>query len=214
MTRGRQTSRRPTQRQCQRQQRQQQHEQAADAFANAFAPAAEAVPPSQPVPCGDFVQDVPPPPPPHLLPPQSPPQHAVPTPPLPHLEPQRQPRREPRQPLTVRQQYSGPLLHFLSWRDGRIYEKTHQFTQTDLQSITADQIYRWAKFRIYGDPDADEGTVPPQHYRLHSVLGWKRSISYFMPSNHMVWNDAQQEGNPTCSAQLARLTKHMQCFQM
>ena len=29
----------------------------------------------------------------------------------------------------------------------------------------------------------------------------------------MVWNDARQEGNPTRSAQLARLTKHMRRFQ-
>ena len=30
----------------------------------------------------------------------------------------------------------------------------------------------------------------------------------------MVWNDTRQEGNPTCSAQLARLTMHMQIFQI
>ena len=77
------------------------------------------------------------------------------------------------------------LLYFMGLHDGRNYEKkTHQCSQADLQYITADQIYHWETFRMYENPDADEGIVPLQHYH-HSVIGWKRKTSYSVPSNHI-----------------------------
>jgi hypothetical protein len=79
--------------------------------------------------------------------------------------------------------------------------------------VTADDVYRWAKFRIYGDPDANEGTEPPRFYRLHSVLAWKRAISHFMPNNNVPWNDVAQVGNPTRSPAMSRLTRAMRRFQ-
>jgi len=94
-----------------------------------------------------------------------------------------------------------------------VYAPDHQFTRDALLAIHADHKYHHFKDRVYGDPDADEGSTPPLHFRLHSVLAWKRNISYFMPNNHQQWNDVRQEGNPTRSVQMSRLTRAMQQFQ-
>lgn len=87
-------------------------------------------------------------------------------------------------PLTLCQQYSWPSSISWACMMGEIMKKTHQFSQADLQYITADQIYHWETFRIYENPDADEGIVPLQHYH-HSGIGWKRKISYSVPFNHI-----------------------------
>jgi hypothetical protein len=101
----------------------------------------------------------------------------------------------------------------MRWKDGRVYASDYEFSREELLTIHADHVYRHFKDRVYGDPDADECSTPPLHFRLHSVLAWKRNISYFMPNNHQQWNDARQEGNPTRSLQLSRLTKAMRRFQ-
>ena len=83
----------------------------------------------------------------------------------------------------------------------------------ELLAIHADHVYPHFKDKVYGNPDADEGSTPPLRFRLHFVLAWKRKISYFMPSTQQQWNDARQEGNP-CSVQMSPLTKAMRRFQM
>ena len=81
-----------------------------------------------------------------------------------------QPRRQPRRILSLAEKYHAPLRHLMSWRDGVTYEKNHQFSSDQLENVTAQDIYRWAKFRVYGDPDADEGVSPPIHYRVNLSL--------------------------------------------
>ena len=123
------------------------------------------------------------------------------------------PRRAPGCQLTLRQQYFPALLTLMCWKDGRIYAPDHEFSREELLTIHADHVYRHFKDRVYGDPDADECSTPPLHFRLHSVLAWERNISYFMPNNRQQWNDARQEGNPTRSLQLSRLIKAIRRFQ-
>lgn len=201
------TTRRNRTRRSHQQQQQQLPHAVVDAFAEAFAQ-----PPSADVVLPDAVQPLPEPPQPAttatagnlvtLMPPPFPP-------PATTVQPHRQPRRI----LSLAEKYHAPLRHLISWRDGLTYDKNHQFSFDELKNITAEDIYRWAKFRVYGDPDADEGVCPPIHYRVNSVLGWKRAISYSMPNNNMQWNEVAKVGNPTRSQQMARLIRHMKRFQ-
>jgi hypothetical protein len=73
----------------------------------------------------------------------------------------------------------------MGWIEGVPFPRQQTFSRVQLESITADQVYRWAKLRVYGDPDADEGITQPIHYRVNSVLGWKRAISYSMINTNM-----------------------------
>ena len=101
----------------------------------------------------------------------------------------------------------------MSWRDGTTYGRDHDFTRQELEPINNIEIYRWAKFRVYGDADADENMSPPIHYRANSVLAWKRAISYSMVNRNMPWNEIAQVGNPTRSQEMQRLIAAMRRFQ-
>ena len=101
----------------------------------------------------------------------------------------------------------------MSWRDGTTYGRDHVFTREELEPITNIQIYRWSKFRVYGDADVDENMSPPIHYRVNSVLAWKRAISYSMVNRNMPWNEVAQVGNPTRSQEMQRLIASMRRFQ-
>ncbi len=94
------------------------------------------------------------------------------------------------------------------------YPRGHDFTQDDLKGITADEIVRWAKHRIYGNPDADDAVDPPLNHRHNSVLNWKKALSFFMPNAHLQWNDDSQTGNPTRSRQMASLLKNVKRMQV
>ena len=74
--------------------------------------------------------------------------------------------RPPHRVLSLREQYEPAFLHFMSWRDGVKYSKGTTFPPETRLSITAMELYRWAKFRVYGDPEADENVVPPKNYRV------------------------------------------------
>ena len=102
----------------------------------------------------------------------------------------RQPRRAPRHQVTLYDRYEPSLRHFMTWKTHQPYLKGHVFSHEQLLEISAQQVYHWAKFRVYGDSEADENVVPPIHYRLASVMSWKKSISFFMPNSHMEWNEA------------------------
>ena len=85
----------------------------------------------------------------------------------------------------------------MSFRDGIHYGREHNFTREELEPISAIEFYKWCKYHEYGDTDADEGISPPLHFRVKSVLAWKKAISYSMTNNNMVWNETAQIGNPT-----------------
>ena len=65
---------------------------------------------------------------------------------------------------------------------------------------------------VAGSADADEGITSP-HYRVNSVLAWKRAISYSMVSNNMQWNETAQIGNPNHLQHMACIIHHMKRFQ-
>ena len=102
----------------------------------------------------------------------------------------------------------------MKWKDDVDYLTFHQFTREQLLPITAEELYKWAKFCIHGNVKADEEVTPTVNYRVNSVLVWKRSISYFMPNYHMPWNDTIGEGNPSRSMLIARLIHHIRQMQM
>ena len=93
------------------------------------------------------------------------------------------------------------------------YSKGTTFPLETRLSITAMELYCWAKFRVYGAPEADENVVPPKNYRVYTVRTWKRAISHFMLNNQMQWNEAANIGNPTRSSLFARLIRNMSRFQ-
>ena len=125
-----------------------------------------------------------------------------------------QPRRQARRAQTLSEQYFPPLREFMSWRNRRDYPRRgYTFTREQLEPITADEYYRWNKFKIYDDPDADETILPPVNYRVNTVMGWKKAVSSFMVNSHMEWNEVAQIGNPTRSQQMAKLLKNMRRFQ-
>ena len=125
-----------------------------------------------------------------------------------------QPQRAPRRELSLAEKYHNPLCNFMSFRDGIACDCNHEFTREQHEPLTALDFYRWCKHHVYGNADADEGVSPPLHYRVNSVLAWKRAISYSMVNNAMQWNETAQIGNPTCSQLMARLLHHMKQFQM
>ena len=123
------------------------------------------VPPSQ-VPLS------PPPPADTPLPPSPAAPSDAPAPPPP--PPIRNLRCDPHREQSLAEHYHSPLRHFMSWKDGSTYGRDHVFIRQELEPINNIEIYCWAKFRVYGDADADKNMTPPIHYRAHSVLAWKR----------------------------------------
>ena len=97
----------------------------------------------------------------------------------------RQHRHAQHHQVTLYDRYEPSLRHFMTWKTHQPYLKGHVFSREQLLEISAQEVYHWAKFRVYGDSEADENVVPPIHYSLASVLNWKKSISFFVPNLHM-----------------------------
>jgi hypothetical protein len=104
--------------------------------------------------------------------------------------------------------YKACLCTFMSWKDNIAgYAVETEFDVEQLASITPDDIYRYFKYRAYGDADADENIAAPTKARSNSMTFWKKALSYFMPNNHMAWNDLALAGNPTRSTKVNKLIK-------
>ena len=101
----------------------------------------------------------------------------------------------------------------MSWRDGATYDSSTVFTPAMVKDVTAQEFYRWCKFRVYGDPDADETITPPLYVRHNTVMADKKCCSFFMENQNLQWNETAQTGNPTRSAQMAKLLKHIKRMQ-
>jgi hypothetical protein len=78
--------------------------------------------------------------------------------------------------------------------------------------VTDQDFARWIKFRLYNNPEADENTAT-LHFRLNSVLAWKRSCSHFFPNNNIQYNEVTNQGNPTMSALMSHITRALRCRQ-
>lgn len=89
-----------------------------------------------------------------------------------------------------------PLYGLECWEN--LWETSPVFS-ADLQSISADRIYCWEKFRIYMDPYAHEGTVPSQHYCFDSLVAWRPSLTVCHPSHGMDWCPSRGESYLLCS---------------
>ena len=95
----------------------------------------------------------------------------------------------------------------MSWKYNQQFSNDYEFTEAELQALTPNDIYRYFKFRAYGDADINEDTANPTEARSNAVKFWKKAISYFMPNNGMVWNETANVGNPTRSNLVNRLIK-------
>jgi hypothetical protein len=95
----------------------------------------------------------------------------------------------------------------MSHKYGQEFTNDHQFSEAELQALTPNDIYRFIKFRAYGDADGDEDNLNPTGARSNAVKFWKKAISYFMPNNGMVWNEISNVGNPTRATLVNKLIK-------
>ena len=85
--------------------------------------------------------------------------------------------------------YKGVLISFMTWKDGEPYPRNTEFPREVLTAITPEDIYRYFKYKTYGDANANEDTENPILARCNSLKTWKKSLSYFMPNNMQQWND-------------------------
>ena len=44
----------------------------------------------------------------------------------------------------------------MSWKYGRQFTNNHEFSEAELRAVTPDDVYRYFKFRAYGDADINE----------------------------------------------------------
>eukprot|EP00956_Cyclotella_meneghiniana_P034151 scaffold101917_cov23-Cyclotella_meneghiniana.AAC.1 len=79
------------------------------------------------------------------------------------------PQPQAHQNLTVRsshETYKSTMVTFMNWlHAGANYDASTTFTPQIVSGITANDFYRWCKFRVYDDPDADETITPPVRHR-------------------------------------------------
>ena len=108
--------------------------------------------------------------------------------------------------------YKGTLIAFMSWRDETAYEKDHEFTQEHLAGVTASEVAGWFKLKVYGTdtPGRDDR---PVHGRAHSLLHYKKSLSWFMPNRNHTWNEMTNVGNPTRSQEVNDVINRVKKFE-
>ena len=127
------------------------------------------------------------------------------------------PQPQAHQNLTVRsshETYKSTMVTFMNWlHAGANYDASTTFTPQIVSGITANDFYRWCKFRVYDDPDADETITPPVRHRDGTVAGWKKHVSHFMSNQNMQWNEVAGVGNPTRSNAISKLIKNMKRMQ-
>jgi hypothetical protein len=114
------------------------------------------------------------------------------------------PRHEP----TTEEQYRPSLVSLMRFRDGINYAKDQQFSRAQLGSIQPEELVRWMKRQVYGNPDAGQNDNPT-HGRSSTLEYMKKAVSFFMPNRLMPWNVMANPpvGNPTKSIDVNNLIK-------
>lgn len=117
-------------------------------------------------------------------------------------------QQQPRHEKTLPEQYKPYLVQFMSFRDGRNYQKDDIFSNEELASITPQQLVRFMRLKVYGTPDPPIDANPTEG-RASSLLFIKKAISFFMPNRLMKYNELANPpvGNPTMSAPVNDLIK-------
>jgi hypothetical protein len=72
------------------------------------------------------------------------------------------------------------------------------WTQDELLEITPDKIARWFKLLAYGTARPIP-TELPTFCRSSNLEQAKKSISFFMPNTHILWDVRSSSGNPSKS---------------
>jgi hypothetical protein len=102
--------------------------------------------------------------------------------------------------------YHATLVHFMTFMNGIVYPKDHQFVQDELAPLTPDDVARWMCQKAYGTPEPEPDANPTQA-RSSSLHYWKKAISYYMLNRLMPWNAVSGQGNPTRSIEVNTLIK-------
>ena len=103
--------------------------------------------------------------------------------------------------------YQATLVKVMSFLDDHHYDKDHEFTPEHLGQLKPADLMRWFNDQTFGDP------LPPHSHNLnpivrcHSIMFWKKALSFFMPNRLMAWNQLNNVGNPTRSCELNDLIK-------
>lgn len=84
-------------------------------------------------------------------------------------------------------------------------------TDEDLYQVAPEDIERFMIFKAFGLENHLLNDIPEAarvlNWRSGTLLTYKRSLSYFMPSNNTPWNDVTKSGNPTRSTAVNRLIR-------
>ena len=102
------------------------------------------------------------------------------------------------------QQYQRILVKFFRYIDGADYDWDHSFTAVQLNSVTDLDVVRYMNVLAFGRPDP-EPDANPTGARSSTIAYVKKAISYFIPNNHMQWNEQSKVGNPTRSKAVNQL---------
>lgn len=94
------------------------------------------------------------------------------------------------------------LCEFFEYRDKITLPDNKNFQNSPPEvflSITPSDLYKWMSFKAYGKEDPGPNDMPTM--RSHSMLYWKKAISYWMP-NQQEWTilaNGEGVGNQECN---------------
>jgi hypothetical protein len=77
------------------------------------------------------------------------------------------------------------MCRLLSWKTGRPVNELNyaqEATLPLLNSITANDVVRYFRLRVYGDPEANNAVQEPVRFQHNIVLAEKKAISFFTPT--------------------------------
>jgi hypothetical protein len=100
---------------------------------------------------------------------------------------------------TLDETYKPYLCKLMAFRNSAPdYPRSMVWTQDELLEITPDEIARWFKLLAYGT-STPSPTELPTFCRSSNLEQAKKSISFFMPNKHMLWDVRSSSGNPSKS---------------
>eukprot|EP00584_Thalassiosira_punctigera_P018498 CAMPEP_0172554986 /NCGR_PEP_ID=MMETSP1067-20121228/57433_1 /TAXON_ID=265564 ORGANISM="Thalassiosira punctigera, Strain Tpunct2005C2" /NCGR_SAMPLE_ID=MMETSP1067 /ASSEMBLY_ACC=CAM_ASM_000444 /LENGTH=579 /DNA_ID=CAMNT_0013343477 /DNA_START=33 /DNA_END=1772 /DNA_ORIENTATION=+ len=111
------------------------------------------------------------------------------------------------------QRYYTVLRDFMAYLHSKdeIYPPNHEFTQDELSCVTPQDVVKWMNVKLYNKEDPEED-ARPLNGSHHTLDYYKKSISYFMPSKELSWDEDSNSGNPTRSQEVNDIIKRVREF--
>jgi hypothetical protein len=104
--------------------------------------------------------------------------------------------------------YKKVLTTFMQFRTGTAYHHEYEFDNHELNSITADDVCFYLRFKAYGSPTPGANQLPT-FCRSSTLHFHKKAISHFIPNRHLRYNVDTHTGNPTRSPAVNDLIKRV-----